>query len=423
MLSDTGMSLQSLDDRGLCTGQNFAPRGGCGFAKSILLLTHSRWLCASAFGSLRFDLALPRSPLGAKFCPVQRIEAPKVAKSKLTKIVLNEICFVFSLGLFMFLEDFNQCCSVKPYPIGFSIPEEKIVKQIPVKERDFARINTFDKCGYFFEYEEDYYADYQRSFFAITRKKAGWDCMRHYEILANGCIPYFLDLELSGPDTLTFFPKKLVLEAMNLRGVSPGSIDHAKFNRAKYDQLLMELLAHTREHLTTKSMANYILKKMNYTGKGKVLFLAPERSYDYLLSLTIGGLKSVLGSQVIDFPRAHHIYKNYSEDARRLYGRGFSYTKIVEDIPVDRERIAERIQAREFELVIYTPIHEVMHFHDLVLKHYQVQEIAYLCGADHHRDDLGLYGPEYRPGRCSFWGKPNLFLREMDEPRPSDLGL
>ena len=57
----------------LCTGQNFAPRGGCGFAKSILLLTHSRWLCASAFGSLRFDLALPRSPLGEKFCPVQSL--------------------------------------------------------------------------------------------------------------------------------------------------------------------------------------------------------------------------------------------------------------------------------------------------------------------------------------------------------------
>lgn len=43
------------------------------------------------------------------------------------------------------------------------------------------------KNTYIFENEEEYYNDYKKSLFAITRKKGGWDCMRHYEILACGC--------------------------------------------------------------------------------------------------------------------------------------------------------------------------------------------------------------------------------------------
>ena len=44
------------------------------------------------------------------------------------------------------------------------------------------------------EREADYYADLQASRYGITTKKAGWDCMRHYELAANGCVPCFRDL-------------------------------------------------------------------------------------------------------------------------------------------------------------------------------------------------------------------------------------
>jgi len=39
--------------------------------------------------------------------------------------------------------------------------------------------------------EKDYYQSYQNSIFALSYKKAGWDSLRHYEILMNGCIPLF----------------------------------------------------------------------------------------------------------------------------------------------------------------------------------------------------------------------------------------
>ena len=44
---------------------------------------------------------------------------------------------------------------------------------------------------------------YQNSLFSLTYRKTGWDCLRHYEILASGSIPLFLDLEKCPEDTTT----------------------------------------------------------------------------------------------------------------------------------------------------------------------------------------------------------------------------
>ena len=46
-----------------------------------------------------------------------------------------------------------------------------------------------------FDAEEDYYADLRASRFGVTTKRAGWDCLRHYELAANGCVPCFRDLD------------------------------------------------------------------------------------------------------------------------------------------------------------------------------------------------------------------------------------
>jgi hypothetical protein len=88
-------------------------------------------------------------------------------------------------------------------PIAFSIPEEKIVAAPPPKSQLFAshvvdpevaRALGREGSGYVFDREADYYADLQASRYGITTKKAGWDCMRHYELAANGCVPCFRDL-------------------------------------------------------------------------------------------------------------------------------------------------------------------------------------------------------------------------------------
>ena len=93
-------------------------------------------------------------------------------------------------------------------PISFSIPEEKIVTHLPEKTKDFPfhivdaeisnRLNR-KQNGYVFTEESDYYKDLQSSKFGITTKRAGWDCMRHYEIAANGTVICFKDLDKKPP--------------------------------------------------------------------------------------------------------------------------------------------------------------------------------------------------------------------------------
>jgi len=284
-----------------------------------------------------------------------------------------------------------------PFPIQFSIPERKIVENSPIKYKDFAFIMPGDFQTYIYNQEADYYADYQRSYYAITTKKGGWDCMRHYEILANGCIPYFLNLEECPPNTLTFFPKDLILEAMHLDGVSYLTIDHSKFDKCKYYEILNQLIEYTREHLTTKKIAEYVLNKLEYAGQGKILFLSNDLNPDYLRCLTLIGLKELIGDRVVDIPKIEHIYQNYPNDLDEFFGKGDTYTKTVKDLSVDRENIEERIKAREFDLVIYGSLHRGLRYHDLVQQYYTPSEIAYLCGEDEHECNHSLN---------------NLFLRE-----------
>lgn len=99
------------------------------------------------------------------------------------------------------------------FPISFSIPEEKITKTKPTIERcqkfpqfivdeeikGIERDSFYSQIGsdsYLFDNEKDYYMDLQNSQFGITTKRAGWDCLRHYELAANGCIVCFKNLDL-----------------------------------------------------------------------------------------------------------------------------------------------------------------------------------------------------------------------------------
>lgn len=291
-----------------------------------------------------------------------------------------------------------------PLPINFSIPECKIVQEIPPKELDFAPLIPGAMHTYIYDEEEAYYKDYQRSYYAVTCKKAGWDCMRHYEILANGCIPYFTDLDKCDENTMYFLPRELIREAMNLEGVSYLHIDHTKFDKVKYEEILTKLLEHTRKHLTTKAMASYILEKINYSGNGKILFLSPSTWPDYMRCLTLIGLKELYQDSVVDYPKIDHLYATYG-DTKGLYGRGMSYTKTLTDLPIDRTNIEERIANKEFDLIIYGSVHRGTPFLELVQQTYPPEQIAYICGEDWHG--------------CTYTNLHNFFLREFESYTPN----
>jgi hypothetical protein len=90
-------------------------------------------------------------------------------------------------------------------PTSFSVPEEKIVEGECEKTQLFGSdivdpdMKAIAPIGrrddYLFASEERYVADLRRSRFGITTKRGGWDCLRHYEIAANGAVPCFRDLD------------------------------------------------------------------------------------------------------------------------------------------------------------------------------------------------------------------------------------
>jgi hypothetical protein len=91
---------------------------------------------------------------------------------------------------------------------SFAIPAVKLRPADPaLKTRDFATHCVDPEVGaalglpdrYAFTSEEAYYADLGSSRFAITTRRGGWDCLRHYEIAAAGAVPCFRRLEAKPP--------------------------------------------------------------------------------------------------------------------------------------------------------------------------------------------------------------------------------
>jgi hypothetical protein len=89
-------------------------------------------------------------------------------------------------------------------PISFSIPDKKIIKGLPEKKKLFTKHIVDEEIAvkvegaltrHPFDNETDYYQDLQISKFGITTKRNGWDCLRHYEIAANGAVICFKQLQ------------------------------------------------------------------------------------------------------------------------------------------------------------------------------------------------------------------------------------
>jgi hypothetical protein len=271
------------------------------------------------------------------------------------------------------------------HPINFSIPECKISPTIPMKVKLLSSIIPGDRSAYNFKTETDYYTEYRISMFAKTCKKSGWDCMRHYEIIANGCIPYFTDLELCPKDTMTLLPKDLLRQGNAL--YERMRISYTDNDLYEYIELNRKLMICLKMNLTTRKMANYILEKSNKTNVSNILFLSGSTLPDYLRCLSLHGFKELFGARCHDYPKVAHMYKNQNIDYTRLYGMGMSYSNILEPEMNNSEldaTIQEDIRAKKYDLVIYGSYHRGLPYYDLVSKIYRGDEIIMLCGEDIH---------------------------------------
>jgi hypothetical protein len=143
-------------------------------------------------------------------------------------------------------------------PISFAIPEEKIVKTLPKKTKLFPTHIVDEEVAdkvegsftkYAFKKEVDYYSDLQTSKFGITTKRSGWDCLRHYEIAANGAVMCFKDLHKK-PTTCA--PHGLI---PGINCISYTSYDNllgqiSNITDTKYDELQQASLVWVKDNTT-----------------------------------------------------------------------------------------------------------------------------------------------------------------------------
>jgi hypothetical protein len=136
------------------------------------------------------------------------------------------------------------------FPISFAIPSCKIASAIPNKAKKLADYKPSSPgTGYVYTNEEDYYNNYKEALYGLTHKKSGWDCMRHYEILGNCCIPLFPDIHNCPSTTMANFPKELIKRSNQLFDTDCDE---------QYE-ILHKLFSYTKENLTTEELAKHVI--------------------------------------------------------------------------------------------------------------------------------------------------------------------
>jgi hypothetical protein len=169
------------------------------------------------------------------------------------------------IGQYFKRELLPQDC-YKARPIYFAIPEESVLTTVPKKTKEYATIIPGDYTTYIYDTELEYARGYQEAYFGITHKKGGWDCLRHYEILMNGCIPYFPDILYCPSTTMVSFPKKLVLECNN-------DFAGGELTEGDCDKYIDLLLKYTKQNLTTKQLIRTIMTEQHPSRSSKSTYI------------------------------------------------------------------------------------------------------------------------------------------------------
>jgi hypothetical protein len=245
----------------------------------------------------------------------------------------------------------------KKYPVysfSYCIPDQYIVSSVPEKTCEFSthvvpklgeKNHKFGKAE-----EKEYYDLYQQAKFANTQKRGGWDALRHYEILMNGCIPIFENLESCPKLTMSTFPKNQLIEIKN-------NIEKYKKSDELYISATSKLLNELRLYNSSSVRAKDFLKYMNIKSiNPKVLMLCGDMGVNYLRDFFWIGMKN-LYSDSCEYPCLEYIYDDYKhEDFSKLHGNGLCYGGILNSDKkkyITEEEIKSRLTCKDFDVIIY----------------------------------------------------------------------
>ena len=152
------------------------------------------------------------------------------------------------------------------YPIWFAIPKEKFNFNYTKNKLFSNNIPAHNRQNYFHFTEESYYSDFGESFFGITCKKGGWDCMRHYEIMSQGALPYFVDIEHAPEQTMPLINRNFCKEVRELIDIKYNLWSNINLeilseikDIKKYEYLRNLVVSEAKELYNTEALAKYII--------------------------------------------------------------------------------------------------------------------------------------------------------------------
>lgn len=325
-------------------------------------------------------------------------------------------------------------CNIIPF--SFSIPDECIVDSIPKKEVLLASLIPGDLTTYVYgKHDEQLYYDmYKKSRFAITKKKGGWDCLRHYEILMNGCIPLFENLKDCPEYTMTTYPKHLNDEAYELY----NNWQETDENIENYNILCLKYLEHTRKFCTTSYAAKVVVENIPNGDNVKNILLITGHigvnGNNYNREFLWIGLKRYIqsiGGFAKEFPKLDVLYKDY--DINFLEVTRFTYPRRLDsEVSIQEEEIVDKINSKFWDLIIYGKVGPDeffdFKFFDIIKNKYNKNEIAFIFGGDepfnlkitdkekHHLNMFNRWIPYWPYKECLEHYKQfgTCFVRELD---------
>jgi len=118
----------------------------------------------------------------------------------------------------------------------------------------------------------------------------------------------------------------------------------------------------------------------------RILFLTNPHE-DYLADSLLHGLRSLLGNEVVDYPKCEQLYDNFSKPSQReLYGRGFTlYTGLLPDIQIDRFDIFDKLRNNFFDWVVIGSVWHQSPVLQEIANQFKTTKVAILDGADSPR--------------------------------------
>jgi hypothetical protein len=221
--------------------------------------------------------------------------------------------------------------------------------------------------------------------------KGGWDCLRHYEILMNGCIPLFENLNKCPKYTLTTYPKELNNEAYELY----NEWCETKENIEKYDKLCLKFLEHTRNHCSTTATTKYFLSNIKNSEKIKnVLLITCHHGINYSRESLWIGLKRYIKSingVAVEYQKLPFLYNDFDNLSENKYYTNSLFTlhnklEKDEEYNMSEEEIIDKINNNYWDLIIYGKVGPneacTFPFYEIVKTKYNKNKIVFIFGGD-----------------------------------------